>query len=97
MNTQNTEQKGSVVRRDGKWIYRAGYTNGGNGYQSTASDKLYELIPQMNALQLVISSQEWPWNEEIREQLILLSSKLACEAHELLEESHVDHLNEKAA
>lgn len=77
----------STTLEDGRWVYRRGFTLGKNGNESSPYDDMGELIPQLSALNTVIADDDWKWNQEIRQQLMHLASRLAEEVHERFEEN----------
>ena len=87
----------STTLEDGRWVYRRGSTIGKNGHEGSPYDDMAAMIPQLNALSTVISDDEWKWNEEIRQQLMHLASRLADEIHERFEEDFALIANKQIA
>ncbi len=95
MAAETLSKQRSVSFEGGRWVYRHGFTICANGTQQTPHEKLSQLIPQLHALQTVVADGEWPWNDEIWQQLMYLAEHLAREAHELWVEMFAEEQNLK--
>jgi len=95
MATETVSNKCSIIMENGRYVHRRGLTNGCCGYQPSAHEKLSSLIPQLNALQLVVADEEWQWNETIRQHLMNLAANVAEEINELWDEDFVDQRNKE--